>query len=360
MKKRAFNVMLTILLLFAAVLTGCGGKDSGSSAGNQNASSGNAGGSSAGGQNAGSQPEATDYPTKPIEIVIPFAAGGGTDLSARAMADYLSKEWGQSVNVVNKPGAGGATATVEVLSNGSKDGYSILTQSVSAVSALYAGNPDLPFKMEDLRYIARLAVDPLAYVVKADAPWKDLKEFSEWVKQNPDQLTFASNGKTAIATFGVIQWMDAIGADFSKAKLVATNGSGDALPKVAGGHIVLGVQGVSEAANLVKAGKLKILGIAAKERSPYFPDVPTLEEQGISGITVTQWYGISAPAAIPDAVVKKWESTVEKMLKDEAFLEKFKSISVQPGFLNSADFTNHVKEETAMMRSIVEAKGLKK
>lgn len=359
MKKKAFSAMLAILLLIAAVLTGCGGSSTGSqNAGSGNTGGGNAAGSSGGGQNAGSQPEATDYPTKPIEIVVPFAAGGGTDLSARAMAEYVSKEWGQPVNVVNKPGAGGATATVEVLSSGSKEGYSILTQSVSAVSALYAGNPDLPFKMEDLRYFARLAVDPLAYVVKADAPWKDLKEFNEWVKQNPDQLTFASNGKTAIATYGVIQWMDAIGADFSKAKLVATNGSGDALPKVAGGHIVLGVQGVSEAANLVKAGKLKILGIAAKERSPYFPDVPTMEEQGVSGITVTQWYGISAPAGVPDAVVKKWESTVDKMLKDEAFLEKFKSISVQPGYLNSADFTNHVKEESAVMRSIVEAKGL--
>ncbi|RAK20518.1 tripartite-type tricarboxylate transporter receptor subunit TctC [Anoxybacillus vitaminiphilus] len=333
--RRKVAGMLASLVLLGAVMVGCST-----------------------GTNSTAKKEEPKYPTKPIEITVPFAAGGGTDLNARAMSEYLSKEWGQPINVVNKTGAGGATGTLEVLKKGSKDGYSILTQSVSAVSASFAGNPNLPFKMEDLRFIARLAVDPLAYVVKADAPWKDLKEFNEWVKKNPDKLTFASNGTTAIATFGVIQWMDSIGADFSKAKLVTTNGSGDALPKVAGGHIVLGVQGVSEVANLVKAGKLKILGIASPQRSPYFPDVPTMEEQGVKGITVTQWYGVSAPAGIPDYVVKKWESAIEKMLNDSAYQEKMKSILVQPDYLNSEDFTKYVKEETEKFKQIAKEKGL--
>lgn len=309
---------------------------------------------------AGSSEKEVKYPTKPIEITVPFAAGGGTDLNARAMSEYLSEKWGQPINVVNKPGAGGATGTLEVLKKGSKDGYSILTQSASAGSALFAGNPNLPFKLEDLRFIARLAVDPLAYVVKADAPWNNLKEFNEWVKQNPDKLTFASNGTTAIATFGVIQWMDSIGADFSKAKLVMTNGSGDALPKVAGGHIVLGVQGVSEVANLVKAGKLKILGIASSERSPYFPDVPTLEEQGVKGVTVTQWYGVSAPKEVPDEIVKKWEKSIEEMLNDPVYQEKLKSIVVQPSYLNSDEFTKYVQDEVERFKQIANEKGLVK
>ncbi|GAX90118.1 tripartite tricarboxylate transporter substrate binding protein [Effusibacillus lacus] len=337
MKRKALMGLLAGLVLSGTVITGCSGT-----------------------AKPTAQKEEPKWPTKQIEVTVPFAAGGGTDLTARAMAEYLSKEWGQPIVVVNKTGAGGATGTQAVVKQGSKDGYSVLVQSVSAVSALYAGNTNLPYKMEDLVYVAKLVDDPLAYVVKADAPWKDLKEFNEWVKKNTDQLTFASNGTTAIGTFGVIQWMDSIGADFSKAKLVATNGSGDALPKVAGGHIILAAQGVSEVSNLVKAGKLKILGIASPKRSPYFPDVPTMEEQGVKGITVALWYGLSLQAGTPDYIVKKWESSIEKMMKDPVFLEKIKTLNGEPGFKNSADFTKHVKDETARMTEILKQKGLAK
>jgi tripartite-type tricarboxylate transporter receptor subunit TctC len=339
MKKNTLGGLLAISLLAVSIVSGC-------------ASTTNT--------PAAAKKEEPKYPTKQIEVTVPFVAGGGTDIFTRAMADYLNKEWGQPVVVVNKPGAGGATGIQAVLKQGSKDGYSVVTHSVSAVSALMAGNNNLPFKMEDFQFVAKTTDDPLAYVVKADAPYKDLKEFNEWVKKNPDQLTYASNGPTAIATFGVIQWMDNIGADFSKAKLVVTNGSGDALPKVAGGHITLAVQGVSEVATLVKSGKLKILGLAAPKRSPYFPEVPTMEEQGVKGITASFWVGVSLPAGTPDYIVKKWENTMEKMQKDQTFLDKLKSISVQPVYQNSADFTKFVKDETAKFSEIVKQKGLLK
>ncbi|WP_199617073.1 tripartite tricarboxylate transporter substrate binding protein [Paenibacillus alkalitolerans] len=341
MKRNAVGALLSLALLASTVI-GC-------------ASGGKTGGTAAAPANA--EPE---YPTKQIEVTVPFAAGGGTDLYARAMSEYLSKEWGQPLVVVNKPGAGGATATQAVLKQGTKDGYSVIVQSVSAVSGLIAGQKNLPFTIDDYQFIARTTNDPLAYIVKADAPWKDMKEFSEWAKNNTDQLTFASNGPTAIASFGVIQWMDSIGADYSKAKLVVTNGSADALPKVAGGHIILGVQGVSEASNLVKAGKLKILGIASDKRSPFFPDVPTLEEQGISGVTASFWVGVSMPAGVPDYAVKKWESSIQKMHEDSAFQDKLKSMNVQGIFQNSAEYKKHVEEEVARFVDIVKKKNLVK
>ncbi|KQU25871.1 MULTISPECIES: tripartite tricarboxylate transporter substrate binding protein [Peribacillus] len=309
---------------------------------------------------SGDQKKVSEYPTKQIEVIVPFAAGGGTDLSARAMSEYLSEEWGKSVVVINKPGAGGATGTQEVLKQGSKDGHTVLVQSVSAVSALYAGNTHLPFSMKDQKFLAKMTGDPLAYVVSADSPFQNINDLNEWVKKNPDKFTFASNGPTAIGTFGTIQWMDSIGADFSKDSLVATNGSGDALPKVAGGHITLAVQGVSEVSNLTKAGKLKILGIEAPERSPFFPDVPTMKEQGVNNIDVTLWYGVTAPSGTPDYVVKKWESTINKMIKDPKFLKKLDSINVRPNYANAADFTKSVKEETKDYTKIAKEKGLVK
>ncbi|MBP1155649.1 MULTISPECIES: tripartite tricarboxylate transporter substrate binding protein [unclassified Paenibacillus] len=342
MKKKIFGSILAASLLALAV-AGCGTAP---------ASNGSAGSTPAPAK------EEPKYPTKQIEIIVPFAAGGGTDIFARAMSDYLSKEWGQPVIVVNKPGAGGATGTQAVLKQGSKDGYSVVTQSVSAVTGLLAGVPNLPFKYEDYQFISRNTNDPLAFVVKSDAPWNSIEELNDWVKQNPDKLTFASNGPTAIATFGVIQWLDSIGGDFSKAKLIVTNGAGDALPKVAGGHITLGVQGVSEVSNLVKAGKLKILAVASPERSPFFPDAPTLEEKGVKNITASFWVGVSMPAGVPDHVVKKWETTLEKMHKDSAFQEKLKSMSVQGSYQNPTEYANYVKEELALFSEMVKAKGL--
>ncbi|MGG1599915.1 MULTISPECIES: tripartite tricarboxylate transporter substrate binding protein [Paenibacillus] len=343
MKKKSFGGILATALLAVAV-AGCGSAP---------ASKGPSGGSA-----AAPVKEEPKYPTKQIEITVPFAAGGGTDIFARAMSDYLSKEWGQPVIVVNKPGAGGATGTQAVLKQGSKDGYSVVTQSVSAVTGLLAGVPNLPFTIDDYQFIAKTTNDPLAFVVKADAPWNTIEELNDWVKKNPDKLTFASNGPTAIATFGVIQWLDSIGGDFSKAKLIVTNGAGDALPKVAGGHITLGVQGVSEVNNLVKAGKLKILAIASDKRSEFFPDAPTMEEKGIKGITASFWVGVAMPKGVPDYVVKKWETTIEKMQQDPAFQEKLKSMSVQGAYLNAADYEKYVKEETELFTKIVKDKGL--
>lgn len=342
MKKKTFGGILATALLAVAV-AGCG------SAPASNGTTGNA---------PAPAKEEPKYPTKQIEVTVPFAAGGGTDIFARAMSDYLSKEWGQPVIVVNKPGAGGATGTQAVLKQGSKDGYSVVTQSVSAVTGLLAGVPNLPFKFEDYQFIAKSTNDPLAFVVKADAPWNTIEELNDWVKKNPDQLSFASNGPTAIATFGVIQWLDSIGGDFSKAKLIVTNGAGDALPKVAGGHITLGVQGVSEVNNLVKAGKLKILAVASQKRSEFFPDAPTMEEKGVKGITASFWVGVSMPAGVPAHVVNKWETTMDKMQKDPAFQEKLKSMSVQGAYLNSADYAKYVKEETELFSKIVKDKGL--
>jgi tripartite-type tricarboxylate transporter receptor subunit TctC len=302
--------------------------------------------------NSAGEKEQPDYPTKPIEITTPSAAGGGVDLFSRAVADYLGKEWGQTITVVNKPGAAGVTGTQSVIKQGTTDGYSIMAHSVSTVSALMAGNPNLPFNVDDFKFIGTVTGDPLAWVVKADAPWNNMIEFGEWVKENPDKLTFATSGPTAVSTFGVVDWLDNIGGDFSKARLIVTGGAADSIPKVAGGHIVLSVQDLGAVSTMVKSGKLKILGVTGSERSDYFPDVPTLEEQGITGVTTRFWAGLSVPSATPDYVVEKWESSMEKMMEDPEFQEKLKSINSTGNFTNAADLTQQVRDEIAKFSEI--------
>lgn len=339
MKKRKILVgLLTASFLVGSLLSGCGSAAPAATA---------------------AKKEDPKYPIKPIDYIVPYAAGGGTDICARAVAEYVSKEWGQPVNVINKPGAGGATGVQEVLKQNKNDGYTVVATNVSSGSALMGGSTSLPFKFEDFSFFSQVVQDPLCFVVKEDAPWKDLKELSDWAKKNPDQLTYTSSGPTAIATYAVAEWLDSIGGDFSKARMVVTNGAADSIPKVAGGHVVLAVQSVGESANLVKAGKVKMIAVQAKKRSQYFQDVPTVEESGIK-MNAMWWTGVAGRAGTPDYVVKKWESTLEKMSKDPAFIEKLKKISAESSYLNAADFTNMVKTETEKYTKMATEKGLRK
>lgn len=299
------------------------------------------------------------YPTKQVEYIVPFAAGGGTDLVARAVADYLSKEWGQPVTVVNKTGGGGAVGAQAALKQAAADGYTALANNVSSVSMLNAGMSNSPVKLEDHQFVARVVKDPLAFAVKSDAPWKDFKEFCEWVKKNPDQLTWTSVGPSGISAFAVAEWLDSIGVDYKKTRLVTTTGAADSMPKVAGGHAVLAVHSIAEVYSLASAGKVKLLAVQSDKRSPFFPDVPTVKEQGVN-MTAEWWTGVSLPVGTPDEVVKRWEEATAKMVKDKDFLNKLKNINVEASYLNAVDFTKFIKDETKYFTDLATKKEIRK
>ena len=354
MKKKTLSALLVAALLAIPVVSGCSSGSETNASGNTPAANSSAEGAT------NPQPESLDYPTKPIDFVVPFAAGGSNDLVARTIAGYLSEEWGQTINVVNKPGGGGAVGLQEVLKNSKPDGYTVVAVSTSSTSALLAGNTSLPFGLEDFKFISKVVEDPITFVVKADAPWKDLKEFSEWAKNNTDQLSYATPGPSGTSTYATAEWLDAIGADFSKARLITSTGSADSLPKVAGGHITVAALGVNDVSSMVNAGKIKILGVSSKERSKYFPDVPTAEEQGIQNLTVSFWNGVAAPAGTPDEIVKKWDDAIAKMTKDPKFEEMLKKINSESAYLNSADLKKQVEEELEKVTKIAIEKGLRK
>ncbi|MCX7572062.1 tripartite tricarboxylate transporter substrate binding protein [Tumebacillus sp. DT12] len=336
MKRDAVRAGLAALLLVPLIAAGC-------------SFDGGAGGGNGDG-----------YPTKGIEYVVPFAPGGGVDLVARAVSEYASKEWGVPVNVVNKTGGGGAVGAEYALKQAKKDGYTVLADNVSSTSMLVSGMKQPPVTLEDRQLTSRIVLDPIAFAVKADAPWKDMKEFTEWVKAHPDQLTWTSVGPAGTSAFGVADWLSAVGVDFSKTRMVATTGAADSLPKVAGGHATLAVHTVAEVYPLASAGKVKILGVQAEERSPYLPNVPTLKELGIEGVNVKWWTGLTVPKGAPDAVVKKWESTLQKMVKDPAFLEKMKTLHMEVSYQDAQTFTGFVLDEAKYYTELAEARGMRK
>jgi tripartite-type tricarboxylate transporter receptor subunit TctC len=303
--------------------------------------------------------DSSNYPSRAIQLIVPFTAGGGTDLASRAVATYLSNKWGRPINVVNVPGAGGAIGTTQVL-KGKADGYTILANNGSSTDALLAGNTSLSFSVNDYRFVATVVDEPFAFLVKADSPFKSMRDLDEWVRQNPEKLTFGTTGPTSIQTISVIQWLDSIGVDYSKAHLVPVNGGGELLPMVAGGHVLLGVQDVTGAAGLTKAGQLKILAVTGLERSTLFPDVPTLAEQGVSGVTTHFWSGFSFPIGISDAVLQKWESAIKDMLDDPQFQQKLKLLNAQAKFIDSPTLASTVKQDVSTYTQLLSQKLLVK
>ncbi len=309
---------------------------------------------------AAQAPAAPPYPTKQIEYIVPYSAGGGVDLVARATADYLSKEWGQPIVVVNKAGGGGAVGAEYALKQAKPDGYTALAVNVSNTTMLTAGMVNSPVKNEDQIYAARIGKGTLAFAVKADAPWKDFAEFSQWVKESPEQLTWTSVGPAGFSAFGVAEWMDTIGADFSKSRMIVTKGASDSVPKVAGGHAVLAVHTVGEIMPMVQAGKVKILAVSGTKRSPFLPDVPTAEELGIKGLTVFWWTGVSFAKGTPDYVVEKWQESIAKMEQDPEFAKKLSEIQVEAAYAKSADFIQDVNQETEYYTDLATKKDIRK
>ncbi|TQK45692.1 tripartite-type tricarboxylate transporter receptor subunit TctC [Brevibacillus sp. AG162] len=300
------------------------------------------------------------YPSKQVEYIVPYSAGGGVDLVARAAADYLSKEWGQPIVVVNKAGGGGAVGAEYALKQAKNDGYTALAVNVSNTTMLAAGMKTPPITNEDQVYTARIGKGTLAFAVKADAPWKDFAEFSAWVRANPEQLTWTSVGPAGFSAFGVAEWLDVIGADFAKTRMIVTKGASDSVPKVAGGHAILAVHTVGEIMPMLQAGKVKILAVSGDTRSPFLPDIPTAEEQGIQGLSVFWWTGVSFAKGTPELVIRKWEEAIAKMEKDPAFLQKLSEIQVERAYAASEAFTKETQAETTYYLELATKKGIRK
>src|SRR5687767_15159759 len=222
-----------------------------------------------------------DYPNKPVEIVVPFTAGGGTDLVGRLVADYLGKKWNQPLLVVNKPGGGGVIGARAALKEARPDGYTAL-MDIHTTSSMLIGAAKTPaLKLDDRKFAARVVRDPMVFAVKADAPWKNFKEFSDWVKANPGDLVWSTVGPAGPSRYTAYDWFTQIGVDAAKTKMVITEGAADSMTKLAGGHVVLAIHSVAEAHAMSTAGKIRLLAVLSPTRIKYLPNVPTAEEQGV-------------------------------------------------------------------------------
>ena len=301
------------------------------------------------------------YPTRPVEIVVPFVPGGGTDLIARATADYLGKKWGQPQLVVNKPGGGGVIGARAALTEGRPDGHTVLMDIHTTAPMMIGAWKTPPLTLADRKWAGRIVLDPMVFAVKADAPWKDFKELSAWVKGHPAELVWSSVGPSGPSRYTAFDWLNQIGVDPTKTRMVITDGAADSMTKLAGGHVVLAIHSVAEAKSMAEGGKIRLIAVLAPRRVAYIPTVPTAEEQGVmKGVSVSWWAGISMPAATPDAIVKKWEAALAEMVRDPAFREGTDRLWMNLDYLNAADMTAFVEKQAAYYTDMAGRIGVRK
>ena len=299
----------------------------------------------------------TDYPKRQIDLIVPYSAGGDTDLAARAIADYLSKEWDQPIVVINQSGA---VATAKEFSRAEPDGYTVMAFMSGEASCHNANNvtPTVDFS-KDVTPIARLTRFPIAFCVKADAPWADFKEFSDWDVENPDQLTWGASSMTGPAAINVADWCNAIGADFTQTRMVQADGAADGATKVAGGHITVHIGAPKGFMSLVDAGKCRLIAMSPFQHT-YYPEIPTAEEQGVPGMTYSNAVCLWMPNGVDQAIIDKWNAGIEKAFADPVFQESMAKIEAMGDYLNAEDTKAFIQEEIDNYTALAEELGLRK
>ena len=293
------------------------------------------------------------YPQKQIELIVPYAAGGGTDAFARAFADAANKLLPQPIGVVNKTGGGGAVG----MSEGAKaepDGYTVTLVTVEMTTLPPLGLAS--FTPEDFRPVARLNADPAAITVRADAPWNTIDEFIAYAKENPGKVRIGNSGTGAIWHLAATALEQKIGTKFNH---IPFDGANPAVTSLLGGHIEAVSVSPAEVAAQVEAGKVKVLAVMADERVEKLPDVPTLKEKGID-LSIGTWRGLAVPKDTPDEVVNVLQDVAKKVTEDKAFTDILDKMNLGVSYADDAAFQEAIQKDTELFTQLVSDLGLKK
>ena len=299
--------------------------------------------------------QADTYPSRPVRIIVPFAAGGVADLLPRLVGQKLSEKWGQPVVVENKAGASGNIGMAEV-ARAAPDGYTIglaPTGNLTVNQFLFK----LPFDTEkDLAPITVLATSPNVLVVHPSVPARNFRELVAYAKSNPGMLNFASPGEGSGAHLaGELLNLEA----GIRATHVPYKGLAPAVNDLLGGQVQMMFAGISTVLQHVKSGKLVAIAIAAPKRSPQLPDVPTVAESGLAGFDVTSWYGLVARAGTPREIVEKIHHDAVEALSSEDVRSKLAGLGLEPLGNSPAEFERMIAAESRKWGDIVRRAGIK-
>jgi tripartite-type tricarboxylate transporter receptor subunit TctC len=296
------------------------------------------------------------WPAKPVRVVVPFAAGGTADLLGRLTAKKLGEAFKESFVVENRPGAGGALGS-ELAAKAPADGYTLLVSGVAShvlAPALPRGVPYDPLK--DFTHIALFGGPPSVLVINPAVPAKNLQEFVDLLKANPNKYSYGSPGN---GTHG--QLVAELFKQLAHVEMqhVPYKGAAGAITDLIAGHIPAASTTLSTASGQIHAGRARALAISTAARLPDYAEVPTFAESGYRELVATIWFSLSAPAGLPAPIVERLNAETRKALDAPDVRERLKPEGIEPGRLSAAEFTAFVAEELKRWTPIVKASGAK-
>ena len=293
------------------------------------------------------------WPTKPVRLISPFAAGGGTDAFARPLAQVLSQNLGQQFIVDNRAGAGG-TVGADIAAKAAPDGYTFLVGAVHHTIAVsvYA---KLPYDLEkDLVPVTMVAMVPSVIVVHPKVPVHTVKELIDYAKANPDKLNFASAGNGTSHHLNGELFKIRTGI---KMNHIPYKGAGPAMQDLLAGQVDLMFDGMGTSSPQIKGNRLRPLAVMTATRAPAFPDIPTLQESGVPDFDVTTWYALWAPAGTPPEIILKLQQEVAKALASPLLKQVWADNAATGGGNPSPEFARFVKSEIARWAEVAKASG---
>ena len=318
--KKMFGATVCILVAAMILIAGCGGS------------------------NPAGKPAEKTFPKKPIEIIVPFSAGGAVDITVRILGAEMEKSLGQKVLIVNKPGGGG----VEGQSSGARanpDGYTLVALTGGVVTSTLTKQVD--FTIDSFQPLALYNLDPHILVVPTNSPYKTLADLIKSGKT--ETITVATPGhSTANHTSGLLM-EKAMGVKF---KFIHTKGVPEQIPMVAGSHAQAGIASWGEIRSMVDQGKLRPLGILSDKRDPRVPNIPTFKEQGVD-LVYGSWRGIAAPKGTPPEIAEILSQALKKAIESQEVKDRFTQSGFPISYMGPQDFTKYIKDELANMTKIL-------
>jgi len=297
---------------------------------------------------------ADTYPNKPIKFIVPYAAGGASDVTSRLLAQAMSPSIGQTVIVENKTGAGGNIGT-DFVAKSAPDGYTMLlayTGPMAINPTLYKNIPFNPLK--DFAAVTLVAEAPLLLGVHPSIPVKNVKELVEYARVNPGKIFYGSSGTGGADHLAGDLFMQETG---TKIVHVPYKGGAPALRDLVAGNTQMQFMTIPAAIPHIKDGRIRPLAILSNSRFELFPDVPTIAEAGLPGVYVNNTYGVTVPAGTPPAVVNKLNAELVKAVKSQDIVNRFKDLGLVPRYNTPEEFTQFMKDEHARWAKIVKDSG---
>ena len=302
----------------------------------------------------GLRAHAQSYPSQPIRLVVPFAAGAGSDLLGRFTAQQLTPRLGQPVIVDNKPGAGSAIG-VDIVAKAKPDGYTLLWTASDGASIAPAVKPALPYKVpDDFQFIARISDFAYIVTVNPKLPIHSLAELIAYAKKNPGKLRYGTAGIGSGPHMATELVAKAAGIEMIH---VPFGGIAPAINAALGGFVDV-IFGAPSLKPHTDAGNLRAIAMTGRERNPNFPNVPTLAEAGLPNLVVTIWWGILAPAATPAPVVARLRQVTDEMMKDPKTAEGLRAIGYEPSYLPHDAFREFVVKDIEQWKSVARSSNI--